>query len=152
MYIVSSFEHTVQLETALTAVEMQGIPKDNILAVPLDKRNSERMLFDRLHSSDNLSMLDLPMISGATFALFGFIYGFILPWGPIIWALLGTAFGVGAGILIKLIISKRKMKIKAMKKTTEVFVLIACKDEQAQFVQDTLWAYSAMGVAKLDLE
>lgn len=150
MYIVSSFEHTVQLETAITAVEMKGIPKADILAVPLDKRNDEPMLFDRLHTSDSLSMLDIPIITGAVFALLGFIYGFILSWGPIIWALIGTAFGIGAGILCKLIMTKKKWKTQ-MNKITEVFLLIACSDTQAQMVQDTLWAYSALGVAKLDL-
>ena len=94
MYVVSTFEHTVKLEAAITAIEMQGIHKENILAIPMDKRDEDRMLFDRIHSSDSLSMIDYPMIIAALFALFGLIYGFILKWGPVLWALIGT--GVSA--------------------------------------------------------
>jgi Flp pilus assembly protein TadB len=150
MYIVANFEHTIKLEMAITAVEMKGVPKYDILAVPLDKRNEDRMLFDRSHSSDSLSMLDLPLIMGTVFSLLGLIYGFLLHWGPIIWALIGTAFGIGLGIIIKLF-TTRKRKEKQLAETPEVVLLIACNDTQAQMVQDTLWAYSSLGVAKLDL-
>jgi fructokinase len=97
MYIVSTFEHSVKLETAVTAVEMKGIPKEKILAVPLDNRNEDRMLFDRMHYSDSISMFDVPMITAAIFGLLGLIYGFLLTWGPVLWGIIGT--GVGGGLV-----------------------------------------------------
>ncbi|MEL7609197.1 MAG: hypothetical protein AAGU74_06790 [Bacillota bacterium] len=151
MYIISNFEHTIKLETAITAVEMKGIPKEHILAVPMDKKNAGGMLFDQVHSSDGLSMLDIPMILAALFALFGAIYGFLLNWGPVIWGLIGTGLGAGVGILIKLY-TTRKNKKKQRAQTAAVFLLIACEENQAQMVQDTLWAYSALGVSKLQLD
>jgi hypothetical protein len=150
MYIISNFEHTIKLETAITAVEMKGVPRGNILAVPMDKRNEDRMLFDRMHSSDSLSMLDLPMITAAVFAVFGLIYGFVLTWGPILWALIGTAFGFGVGLLVKLYTIRRR-KQKQRQAESEVVLLIACDSGQMDMVQETLWAYSALGVAKLSL-
>lgn len=149
MYIVSNFEHTIKLETAITAIEMKGIPKEDILAVPLDRNNGGRKLFDTIHSSDSLSMLDVPMITGAVFALFGFIYGFVLSWGPIVWALIGTALGMGLGLFIKLYLKKQKDKQSGQ--AADVVLLIACKDTQAEMILDILWAYSALGAAKLDL-
>lgn len=149
-YIVSAFEQTVKIEMALTSVEMMGIPKDNILAVPLDSRAPAPMLFDRLHSSDSRSMLDIPIILAALFALFGLIYGFLLAWGPVMWALIGTGFGFGLGLIIKLLTFKRNKK-KTNKKIATVVVMVCCRDDQLQMVQDAMWAHSALGVAKLDL-
>lgn len=151
MYVVSTFEHTVKIEMALTAIEMKGITKDSILAVPLDRQKPPPLLVDRLHSSDSRSMIDLPMILAALFALFGLIYGFLLTWGPVLWALIGTGFGFGLGLVIKLIAVKNKEKTDAQK-LPAVVVLVNCRDDQLQMVQDTLWAHAAMGVAKLDLD
>lgn len=149
MHVVSTFEHTIKLEMAITAIEMIGIPKENILAVPMDKKNEGPALFDRVHYSDSLSLLDVPMISAAVFALLGLIYGFLLTWGPILWALIGTGAGFGIGLLLKLITTKERIK-KNKGKQPEVVLLVACDDKHLQMVQDTLWAHSAIGVAKFD--
>ena len=150
MYIVASFEHSVHLEAAVVTLQKQGIPDTSILAVPLDKRDESQMLFDRLRSSDRQSMMDYPIIIAAVFSLFGLIYGFVLPWGPVLWALIGTGAGFGAGLLIKLAIRgrrKRKMRLQ----TPEVVLFINCKDIQPKVVQDILWGHGALGVSKLTL-
>ena len=85
MFVVSTFERTKYLEMAITGLQMKGIQKDNILAVPMDKKNEERKLFDSIHHSDGKSLLDAPMILGTLVSIFGAVYGFILTWGPIIW-------------------------------------------------------------------
>lgn len=151
MYIVSNFEYSNKLEMAVTAIEMKGIPKQDILAVPMDKKADDKMLVDRTHSSDSVSMFDVPMILAALFALFGLIYGFLLEWGPILWALIGTGVGFGIGVLIKLL-TMRKRKAKQQAKQAEVVLIIACDESRLQMVQDTLWAHSALGVAKLDID
>jgi hypothetical protein len=113
MYVVSNFEHSMKVETAISALQMGGIPKKDILAVPLDKQNEGRLLLDRTHSSDNVSTMDVPIILAALFSLFGIIYGFLLQWGPIIWALIGTTVGFGLGVLLKLLSArKRKEKLR----------------------------------------
>ena len=149
MYIVSAFEHTVKIEMALTSIEMQGIPKDRILAVTLDTRAPAPALFDRLHSSDSKSLLDLPMILAALFALLGLIYGFLLAWGPVLWALIGTGLGFGLGLVIKLFTVRRSGK-KQTGKRLAVVVLVCCRSDQLQLVQDAMWAHSALGVARLN--
>jgi hypothetical protein len=149
MYIVSTFEQSVKLETAISAIEMKGISKENILAVPLNRSSEERVLFDRMHYSDSQSMFDLTMIFATIFSLLGLIYGFLLPWGPVIWALIGTAFGAGVGILIKLLVIRKTLK-KTVRQPS-VVLLVACGEKQAEMVQDTLRAHFALGVSKLDL-
>ena len=150
MYIVCTFENSVKIEMALTSIQMKGIPKENILAVPLDTKAPAPMLFDRMHSSDSRSLLDMPIILAALFALFGLIYGFLLAWGPVLWALIGTGAGFGLGLFIKLFTIKRH-GVKQKAHTPAVVVLVRCSDTQLQLVQDAMWAHAALGVAKLDI-
>ena len=148
MYMVASFEHSIHLEAAIATLEKQGIQKEDILAVTLDKKDEPTLLFDRLRSSDRHSMMDYPIIISATCALFGLIYGFLLPWGPVLWALIGTGAGFGIGILIKILaIRRRKEKIRLQ--STEVVFLIHCRDIRPDLVQDILWKHGALGVSKL---
>lgn len=150
MYIVSNFECSINIEKAVTELQMKGIPKKNILAVPLDKRNEVKRVFDSIHYSDSYSTLDIPMILAAVFALLGAIYGFLLSWGPIIWALIGTIFGFGMGILIKLIKTKSQKK-KDNSTSAEVVLIISCSDTQLEWVNNILWDNGAMGTSKLSL-
>jgi hypothetical protein len=150
MYIVSAFEHSIRLETAVTAVEMKGIPKEKILAVPLDKRNEGRMLFDTIHQSDGISMFDFPVILAAIFGLLGLIYGFLLAWGPVLWALIGTGACFFIGLGVKLITTKKRAN-QRKGFHPEVVLIIDCGESQMQMVQDILWANYALGVAKLGL-
>jgi hypothetical protein len=150
MYIVSNFEYSINIEKAVTELQMKGIPKQSILAVPLDKRNEAKKLFDTTHYSDSYSTLDIPIILAALFSLFGAIYGFILPWGPIIWALIGTGLGFVIGFLIKLIANKRQKK-KSRSKAAEVVLIISCSDKQLEFVNNVLWDNGALGTSKLSL-
>lgn len=151
MYIISTFEHSISLEKAITSIEMKGIAKENILAVPMDKKGEERKLFDTIHSSDGLSLLDLPFILGSLLTLFGGIYGFVLAWGPIIWGLIGMAVGLGTGLAIKLITTRKYSKGRTGKKASEVVLIIECQQHEMETVKDMLWAHNALGVRKLEL-
>lgn len=151
MYVISVFEHSISLEKAITSIQMKGIAKENILAAPMDKRGEEPKLFDTIHHSDGLSLLDLPFILGSFFTLLGGIYGFILAWGPVIWGLIGLVLGFGTGLAIKLIITKRYSKKRTNKKVPEVVLIIECKEHQIETVKDILWSHNALGVRKLAL-
>lgn len=152
MYIISTFEHSITLEAAITAIQAKGIARESILAVPMDKRGEERSFYDTIHHSDGLSLLDLPFILGSLFTLIGGIYGFILAWGPIIWGLLGLVLGFGLGLIIKLIVTKKFLKNRRNRIGTEVVLIIACMEFQLETVKDLLWQHDALGVRKLDLD
>ena len=151
MQIISTFEHSVSLEKAITAIQMKGVAKENILAVPMDKRGEQRGLFDSIHYSDGLSLLDVPFLMGAVFMLLGGIYGFKLTWGPIIWGLICMAVGLLLGLIIKLVFTKKYSKWRFDKKASEVVLIIECKEQQVESVKDMLWAHHALGVRKLEL-
>jgi len=117
----------------------------------MDKRGEDVKLFDTIHSSDGLSMLDLPIVLATLFCLFGSIYGFLLTWGPVLWGLIGMTVGFSLGLLIKLITTKKYNNRQKKLKATEVVVIIECKETQAEIVKDLLWANHALGVRKLNL-
>jgi len=151
MYIVSTFDHSNYLELAITAIQMKGIPKEKILGVSMDKRGEERKLFDSIHSSDGLSLLDLPIILAAIFCLFASIYGFLLTWGPILWGIIGMIVGFSLGLIIKLIITKKYDDRQEKSKATEVVIIIECQKNQLEMVENLLWEHHALGVGKLSL-
>ena len=152
MYVVSTFEHSVYLELAITAIEMKGIKKENIMAIPLDKKGEQRKLFDTIHSSDGLSLFDLPSILGVVFGVFGGIYGFVLPWGPLLCGLVAIIAGLILGLIIKLIITKKYSDRQSDERGTEVVLLIECIESQLEMIKDILWSNQALGVSKLDIE
>lgn len=151
MYIVSTFEHTIYLELAITAIQMKGIKKENIMAISMDKKSEEIMLFDSIHSADGLSLLDLPAILAVLGGILGGIYGFVLKWGPLLWGLIGIASGFVLGLIIKLFITKKYNDRQRGKKGTEVVLMIECIESEAEMVKDMLWAHKALGVRKLDI-
>lgn len=151
MYIISLFQYTINLEKAITALQMEGIAKENILAVPLDKQAEGRLLFDRMHYSDGLSLLDLPMILGMVFSLFTCIYGFHLYWGPILWWVIGASFGFTLGLAIKLIATKYRNYKQNNDMEIGVVVIVSCDANQLNLVKGLLWSNSALGVSKLNL-
>ena len=151
MYLISTFEHSKYLELAITAIEMKGIKKENILAVPLDKRNENRALFDSIHGADGISLLDIPAILAVFFGIFGCIYGFILKWGPLLCGLIAMVLGLVFGLIIKYFTSKKYYNNQGRLKGTEVVLIIECAETQLEMVKDTLWAHYAFGVSKVDL-
>jgi hypothetical protein len=152
MYVFSTFEQTKYLELAITGLQMKGIKKENILAVPMDRKAEQRKLFDTLHSSDWLSMLDIPMLLGTLSSVIGAVYGFIFTWGPLIWGLIGFAAGFIFGLTIKLISSRKYISRSKDKKEPEIVVIVKCLEDQADMVKDTLWEHFALGVSKLSLD
>jgi predicted permease len=130
---------------------MKGIKKENIMAIPMDKRGEEAKLFDSIYSSDGVSLFDLPALIAVFFGVFGSIYGFVLKWGPLFWGLIAIAIGFLLGFIIKLILIKKYNHRQSNKRGTEVVLIIECLENQMEMVKDTLWSNQALGVRKLDI-
>ncbi len=148
MYVIATFEQTIFVELALTALEQKGIPKEKILAVPLDKRTEPRKLFDTIHRADGFSMFDAAAILGTVLMLLGSIYGFVLTWGPILWGIIGAVSGIILGFLLKLlIVKKRNFGTKNI--TSEIVILIHCDDSQWETIEKILWDNHALGISRI---
>jgi hypothetical protein len=148
MHVIATFEQSIFIELAISALEMKGIPKSNILAVPIDKRTEPRTLFDTIHRADGFSLFDASAILGTVFMLLGAIYGFELQWGPIIWGIIGVVFGIILGLLLKLLIIKKE-KYGTRQITSEVVLIIRCEEHQWETVEKILWDNTALGVSRV---
>jgi hypothetical protein len=149
MHVISSFNHSIYLELAITALIEAGIPKENIFSVPLDKRKEKPKAFDTIHASDGISLFDTAVAFGTALAVIGSSYGFILKGGPIMWGVIGAVAGFILGFIFDLLF-KREKPNKSMKgKSSEVFVIVNCDKPQASMVETILWTHFAFGVANV---
>ena len=151
MYVVSTFKHSIMLEQAITAMEQLGIARENILPVSLDKRSEKQKLFDTMHDSDGISILDVPFILGSFLALMGAIYGFSFYLGPLLWGIIGFVAGAALGLAIKLTLNWKHTRYRSQQQNPEVVLIVECGENQADVVKDLLWEHDAMGVRKLEL-
>ncbi|WP_338452675.1 hypothetical protein R4Z09_12880 [Niallia oryzisoli] len=151
MQLFSTFETDGFLEMAISTLEKKGIKKESIFAVPLDNRQEERKIFDNLHRSDGISLIDIGMGLATAFSVIGASVGFKLAWGPIYWGLIGAFTGFVLGFAIRLfmelVIKKKKKVLKG--KHSEVILIVNCEESLAEVVEDILWSHFALGVAKV---
>ena len=151
MQIMSTFEHSIKLELAMSALMLEGIQKENIFAVPLTNQKIERRLFDTMHNSDGVSLISTGAAIGTALSVVGSSVGFSLQWGPIYWGLIGAAIGFVIGFLIDLYINKvfKSQKRLLNGKNPQVILIVDCEDGQADAVENILWHYLALGTARI---
>ncbi len=148
MFVIATFENSIFIELAISELEQKGIPKEKILAAPLDKRTEQRKLFDSIHRADGFSLFDAAAILGTCFMLLGAIYGYVLAWGPIIWGIIGAVSGLLLGFVLKLLIIKKNERGTKLI-TSEIVLMIRCEDDQWEKVQYILWENSALGITRV---
>lgn len=151
MQIFSTFENHIFLEIAISNLEKIGIKSEDIYAVPLDNREESRKIFDTLHRSDGISLIDIAMPLATVFAVVTASIGFKLAWGPIYWGLIGAVGGFMIGFLIRLIIvlktTKKKHRLKG--RQSEVILIVDCDETKGEAVEKILWEHFALGLAKV---
>lgn len=151
MQLFSTFENHAYLEIAITTLEKIGIKQEDIYAVPLDNRQESGKLFDTMHRSDGISLIDIAMPLATAFSVITASIGFELKWGPIYWGLIGAISGFILGIVIRLLfVLKSKNKQQKLKgKHSEVILIIECEEAKGEMVEKILWEHLAIGVAKV---
>ncbi|MCA1054430.1 hypothetical protein LCM10_05485 [Rossellomorea aquimaris] len=151
MQIFSTFEHNIYIEMAVSTLEKKGVKRGDIYIVPLDNRMEERTLFDNLHRSDGVSLFDIGAALSTAFAVLGASIGFKLAWGPIYGGLIGAFLGFVLGFVLRLITEKvmKKKRRKLKGKHSEIIVIVDCKDDLGETVENILFSHFAIGVAKV---
>ncbi len=152
MQFIATFDHSSYLEIVIKKLENQGVHE--IFAIPLDNRKVTPKLFDSIHQSDGVSLINKGMFLAVVFSVIAASRGFILEWGPIIWGLIGAGGGFSLGFAIDWLKYKTKNKNQNLPKgkRSEVILVIECQREKANVVEDILWECLAFGVAKIDVE
>jgi hypothetical protein len=151
--IFATFEYSTHLEMAITSLEVQGIHKESIFAVPLTNRIVEKKIFDTLHHSDGMSFTSTGAAIGTACSVVGAGVGFSLKWGPIYWGLIGGVGGFLLGVIIDLVVYKviKKRQRHLQEKKSDVILIVECEDTQVDFVENTLWNHLALGTARIKL-
>jgi hypothetical protein len=151
LQIYSTFEHTVNLELAISSLEKNGIDKEHIFAVPLTNRKTQRRLFDSIHNTDGVSLISTGAALGTAFAVVGASVGFKLKLGPIYWGLIGTALGFLIGLAIDVfyykVIKKQQRLLRG--KNSEVILIVECNEDKGDIVEEILWHHFALGTARI---
>ncbi|WP_188455692.1 hypothetical protein [Virgibacillus oceani] len=151
MQLFATFDNNLYLEMAISTLEKNNIEKDNIYAIPLDNRKEPRKLFDTLHQSDGISLIDIGVALGTAFSVIGVSIGFKMAWGPIwiglIGSFIGFFIGLGIRLFMNVLFQKRKSILKG--KQVEVILIIDCAETQGELVENILWEHFCFGVAKI---
>lgn len=123
------------------------IPKDALLAIPINKTLVEKKYLDP-YNSDGLNMF-LVACLGMVLMLLGSIYGFVLYWGPIIWGLIGLISGSLIGIAIDYKVKKVTRKKTIKKHIVDVILLVRYEKEKVDMIEEILSKHYTLGTARI---
>lgn len=146
-YVISLFEHSLKLELAIYELEAHKIPKDAILAKPVNKISQEKKYLDP-YNADGLNFFIVSMI-GMICMLIGTIYGFVLYLGPVLWGLIGLVFGVMVGLAFDLYYKKIKRVKTVRKNMADVMLLVKCEQEKVEMVEEILRNHHTLGMIRV---
>lgn len=148
MLIVASFKHSAYLELALKVMEQKGISKHDMIIAPLTKKSeiTDEIDWKVIHQNGK-SHYDIVFIFATIFMLLGAIYGFVLPWGPIIWAIIGISVGGFTGFFVDYFIRKRPKKMD--NNSSEIVLMVQCNTHQIETIEKILWNHQALGISKV---
>ncbi|RAP74222.1 hypothetical protein [Paenibacillus montanisoli] len=150
MLIVSTFEHTLQLEQALAVLEKKGINKESILVIPMDlyDKNPHELL---IRAEDiRVRGFEIGTALATALGVIGASVGFKLKWGPIAWGLIyafiGMLIGFGAVCLVRMWKGERPIARSPRRPLPEVTVIVHCGEGQSDEIRNIFWQYRAISV------
>jgi TM2 domain-containing membrane protein YozV len=151
MNVVAGFKHSIYLELALKELETNGIPREDVYAIPLLEKERPRSNRDIIRGQ-GFSLMDGTFACGTVFAVLGVIYGYVLKGGPVLWGLIGLASGWGFGFLFDFMMHKKRLKKGLRREGAEVMVVIHCAKEQISNVKKILFDHDTLGLQVLEEE
>ncbi|KRE93335.1 hypothetical protein ASG89_07505 [Paenibacillus sp. Soil766] len=150
MLIISTFEHSIEVEEALAVLEQMGLPRNEIMTVMMD--NYMEISDHNYNSNPNKKSLafEVGMATSTGLTVIGVSLGFILYWGPIIWGIIFAICGFITGYCTTRVLQIKVFKhvIRKKERLPELAVIIQCHEERCQEVQHVLWEYQALSVGK----
>ncbi|MBB6693786.1 hypothetical protein H7B90_20520 [Cohnella xylanilytica] len=150
MHVISTFEHSSQLELAILSLEQDGIERGSIAAVPMEPVTERPPIPEAIHRMDGSKFFDIGALLSTVFSVLGASIGFRLRWGPIIWGIIGVAAGVAAAfVLWRLAGGKSSRPGGGSRPVSEVVLIVRCDESEAKRVIGILKKFSAGRIGKL---
>jgi len=151
LWIVGTFEHSIELEQALSNLEPNGIDKSRIIPVLMDTDSSPAIRFTDQRYDQMSKSIEIGIAAATASSVIGISVGFILEWGPIIWGILYAICGFAAAFGVSFWLKPKQMRTRKSDKLPEVTVLVQYdKEEEASSIKTILWQYNALTVGKLN--
>lgn len=144
MIIIGTFQHSIELEQALSKLEEIGITRNQLLVVCMDTDSKDFSSYKQKPESSHSRGVEIGIACATALSVIGTSVGFILPWGPIICGLIASIVGFCLGFGIHAII-QRPIRRRSKKKP-EVTVIVQCKTDQSEHVQKVMWINHALTV------
>lgn len=154
MHIFSLFEHSRLLEQALIHLEQAGIPKSNILVVPLAYSKPIHTFWSISKEITLKNLFDCATVFGTVGTILGAIFGFILTWGPILWGLIGLFSGILFGLVFARLFLKKTNTLLPFPglSATLLLLIIHCEDLEETLTDNILNQYSPLLSGRVRLE
>lgn len=149
MRFIATFQHSIYLEKAISALESLGVLHEDIFVTPLNKQSEKSPWFKVVKRADGKNFMELITLLGAVGCFFGTVYGFVLYWGPVIWGLIGFASGSCIGVIIKTFAGLAHSKNLNRVPNTEVVLIVDCETTLAHQTEDILWSNYAIGISRI---
>lgn len=149
MLVIGTFEHSIEVEQALGVLEQNGILRKEILVVPMETDPTTFAQYISKSRDRYNKGIEVGMACATASSVIGISVGFVLTWGPILWALItafaGFAFGFGVYLL------KNKGDYRHLpKKLPEITIIVQCTVEKSLHVMETMWKYGALTVGSIE--
>lgn len=150
--ILCVFDHSLFIEMTLASLMDLGIEKEDIIAFTLKQRPDEPILFDSLNYQDGTSLFDLAAIFATILGVIGASIGFRLVWGPIVWGIIASTIGFLTGFAIDYLLTKTRSQMSARPSAVfpRVILVIRCRRNQQNSVEQLLWKNHALGLTVID--
>jgi hypothetical protein len=145
MELVATFPYTANVELVLTELERFGIPKTGLMAIPL--QGTAPYLTVKAVGNEGGTNWDYGFVLGTVGMLLGSIYGFVLPGGPVLWAMGGLVgfFLIGVGITVVF----RNRQIRRNRNEPQVVIWIRCEDRDTEQIRNMLISHAAVGIGEV---
>jgi len=150
LHVISTFEHSSQLELAILSLEQDGIERGSIAAVPMELVTERPPISEAIHRMDGSKFFDIGAVMSTVFSVLGASIGFRLRWGPIIWGLIGVAAGVVAALVLRRLAGGNASRPQGgSRPVSEVVLIVRCDESETKRVIETLKKFSARRIGKL---
>jgi hypothetical protein len=152
MMVISTFEHSIEVEEALAVLEKMDIDRDFIMTVIMDIHGEHSHKKVTRHPTKKTLAFEVGMAIATALSVLGVSYGFTLVLGPIIWGLFTAIIGFIGGYGGTRIVQSQYFHqvIRKKERLPEVIVIIRCSEIRFDEVRQVLWQYRALSVGRID--
>ena len=147
LLVFGNFEHSLELEQALAVLEQNGVSRRHIMVVQMETDPKSPLQYIGKSRDRYYKGIEVGMACATASAVVGISIGFVLTWGPILWALICAFVGFTIGFGIYLLANKNNYR-HLPKKLPEVTVIVQCPEAQSERVMEIMWKYSVLTVGR----